>query len=145
MIGVAVVLLSLGFLAQPLHAQQGRSSDVQRRSGGLLQNFPNPFNPETTLPFELAPELFESGRPVRVTMQIFNTMHQLVAIPTALDHPEGNRPEMRNLLYMTPGEHRAFWDGLDMNGRKVASAQYIVQLEVNGRRLGTLMKILVAK
>lgn len=142
-LGVTVVLLSLGLLAQPAQAQS-QGSTVQTRSGALLPNYPNPFNPETTIPFVLDPELFQDGKPVVVTLRIMNILAQPVAIPTALDHPAGNRPPVLRLEYTAPGMYRAFWDGLDVNGRKVASAQYFVQLEVNGRQAG-LMRIMVAK
>ena len=143
MIGVTVVLLSLGLAARPAEAQS-QGSTVQNRAGALLPNYPNPFNPETTIPFVLDPELFEGGGLVRVSIRILNLMLQPVAIPTALNHPAGNRPGVLNLEFTTPGRHEAYWDGLDMNGRKVASAPYLVQLEVNGRHRG-LMKILVKK
>jgi flagellar hook assembly protein FlgD len=60
-------------------------------------------------------------------------LQQLVAIPTALNHPEGNGVRVENLRYTAPGLHVAFWDGTDRDGRKVGSAVYFVQLEVNGR------------
>jgi hypothetical protein len=37
-------------------------------------------------------------------------------------------------MYTTPGRFEAFWDGLDKDGRKVASGVYIVQLVINGER-----------
>jgi len=142
-LGVGIVLL-LGFLvfAGPTSAQSGTQS--RDRGFQLQQNFPNPFNPETRIPFGLQDDLFRDGKRVVVTIRIYNVLHQLVAIPTALNHPAGNGAAVENLEYTTPGTHLAYWDGLDVNGRKVASGLYIVSLEVNGRR-ATPIKITVAK
>jgi hypothetical protein len=141
--GVGVVLLlGLGMFATPTMAQS--SSSTRDRGFQLQQNFPNPFNPETTIPFDLFPAMFESGKPVVVTIRIFNVLHQPVAIPTALNHPAGNGTAVENLEYASPGTHLAYWNGLDRDGRKVASGLYYVLLEVNGRR-ATPIKITVAK
>ena len=144
MYGVGVVLLlALGMFASPALAQgdPGR----QDRSGGLKLNYPNPFNPETRIVFELPPELFESGKPVLVTVRVFNVLSQFVAIPTALNHQAGNRTPIDQLQYTSPGEHIAYWDGLNRDGREVASGRYYVLLEVNGRPLGPPLRIRVAK
>ncbi len=142
-LGVGIVLLlGLMVFATPTMAQSG----TQDRDRGfqLQQNFPNPFNPETRIPFGLQEDMFRDGKPVVVTIRIYNVLHQLVAIPTALNHPAGNGAAVENLDYTTPGTHLAYWDGLDVRGRKVASGLYIVSLEVNGRR-ATPIKITVAK
>ena len=122
----------------------GDASTRDRESGfELQQNYPNPFNPTTRIPFRLDPRLFEDGRPVVVTMAVFNVLQQLVAYPTALDHPDGNGVLVRELIYYTPGQKVAFWDGHDLNGRQVASGIYYLQISVNGRR--QIMKMIVAK
>jgi hypothetical protein len=144
MFGVGVVLLlALGTMSSPASAQgdPGR----QDRPRGLRQNFPNPFNPETTIPFELDSGLFESGNPVYVTIRIFDIFRRPVAIPTALNHPAGDRSPVSKLLYTTPGLHEAYWDGHNKDGDKVASGVYIVLLEVNGRPYGEPKKMTVAK
>ncbi len=127
-----VLLLGLVFFARPAEGQQ---ADPDRGRGFQLeQNYPNPFNPVTRIPFVLSESLFAGGKPVEVTVRIYNSLLQLVAIPTALNHPAGNGVRVDNLLYTTPGRYEAFWDGLDRNGRKVASGVYIVQLVINGER-----------
>jgi hypothetical protein len=143
LLGVGVVLLlGFGLFATPMTAQTGNST--RDRGFQLQQNFPNPFNPETTIPFDLFPAMFENGKPVVVTIRIFNVLHQPVVVPTALNHPAGNGTAVESLEYATPGTHLAYWDGLDKDGRKVASGLYYVLLEVNGRR-ATPIKITVAK
>jgi hypothetical protein len=127
---------------------QDPGSDASPRSSDsgfeLLQNYPNPFNPTTRIPFALSPDLFEeTGQSVRVTMRIFNVLQQFVANPTALGHPDGSGALVDGLEYYTPGQKEAFWDGLDQNGRQVASGMYYLQMIVNGRR--QIMKMIVAK
>jgi ABC-type dipeptide/oligopeptide/nickel transport system permease subunit len=135
-----VLLLALGLAPGSLFGQQSPSRD---RGFQLNQNYPNPFNPETNLSFELRQQLFETGKPVKVTIRIFNVLQQLVAIPTALQHPLGNVP-VEELIYETPGVKEAYWDGTDRNGRKVASGIYYMQLVVNGER-PAVRKMVVAK
>ena len=141
-----VILLALAFTPNALMAQDTGSDASTRTSDSgfeLQQNYPNPFNPTTRIPFTLSPSLFEGGQPVVVTMRIFNVLQQLVAYPTALSHPDGNGVLVNGLEYYTPGKKEAFWDGLDLNGRQVASAIYYLQLIVNGE--SQIMKMIVAK
>ncbi|HSJ10815.1 MAG TPA: hypothetical protein VK928_12905 [Longimicrobiales bacterium] len=132
MIGVGVVLLLLALLIPASAEAQSRGSREPKFQLGL--SYPNPFNPETKIPFTLLPELFEQGRPVVVSMRIRNILGQLVAIPAALDHPDGNGVKVDNLVYTTAGPKEAYWDGYDRFGRKVASAMYLLELVVNGER-----------
>ena len=69
----------------------------------LNGNYPNPFNPETTISFSL-------GNASKVDLDIYNIRGQLV----------------RNLLdtEMMAGEHTVVWNGTDSNGAKVGSGVY---------------------
>lgn len=73
----------------------------------LQQNFPNPFNPSTTIPFFLE----KSGM---VDLSIYNVLGQKVR--TLLDG------------YITAGAHQPVWDGRDQIGRGVGAGIYIYQL-----------------
>lgn len=142
---VGIALLALGLSAAPLYGQTsgGEGPPGEQETGfRLKQNFPNPFNPTTTIPFELDQTLFEGGKPAIVTIRIYNVLQQWVATPVALHHP-GGRAEVSELVYTSPGEKQAFWDGLDRNGRKVASGVYYALLVVNGRR--DIKKMVVLK
>jgi hypothetical protein len=124
-------------------AAQNAGNDASRIADAgfeLLQNYPNPFSVSTRIPFTLGPSLFEQGQPVVVTMRIFNVLQQLVAYPTALNHTAGEVP-MNGLEYHAPGLNEAFWDGHDLNGRRVAPSIYYLQITVNGRR--QIMKMIV--
>jgi len=75
----------------------------------MAQNHPNPFNPQTTIAFELPKR--ES-----VTLQVFDMSGRLVRnLITAEPH--------------TPGRHEVVWNGRDDSGRQVASGTYFYRLE----------------
>ncbi|MDH5760156.1 MAG: hypothetical protein OEZ65_11255 [Gemmatimonadota bacterium] len=133
-IRVLSVLLTLLSATASLSAQDRDPVRSTGRANGfsLEQNYPNPFNPETTIPFTLGEDLFVDGRPVVVSLRIFNLLQQVVAVPVALGHPSGEGTPVLQLEYGSPGQYEAFWDGLDGSGRQVASGIYFMQLTVNG-------------
>ncbi len=141
---VFFILLFIVGSGSSLEAQAtGGSPDVQQGGFELEQNYPNPFNPETRIPFVLHEDLFEAARPVVVSVRIYNVLQQLVAVPTAVDHPAGEEASMLELEYTRPGRHEAYWDGTDRQGREVASGIYFVQLTVNGQ--STARRMFVSK
>lgn len=73
----------------------------------LLPNFPNPFNPSTTLSYSTA----RSGR---VSLKIYNTKGQLV----------------RNLVSspQSAGRHSIVWDGRDEDGKTTSTGLYFYRL-----------------
>jgi len=99
----------------------------------LEQNYPNPFNPDTRIPFELEDALFEEGKPVTVSIRIYNILTQFVAAPVALRHPGGEGLPLLQLGYTSPGRYEAYWDGRDRHGKQVASGVYFVQMRVDDR------------
>lgn len=142
--GVTIVLLlALVFFPADSFAQTGGTGG-RDRGFQLEAAFPNPFNPETKIPFTLGESLFEEGKQVKVTLVIYNTLLLRVAIPTALDTEQGNAARLENLEYTTPGRKVAHWDGFDRNGNQVASGIYLYQLIVNGVPT-PLQRMVVAK
>lgn len=143
------VLFTFLFLlgaADTLAAQQatGSESSGQQKSGFTLeQNRPNPFNPETRIPFVLDETLFVEGRPAVVSIRIFNALQQFVATPTALNHSLGQGVDVVDLEYPNAGRFEAYWDGKDRRGDSVASGIYFLQLIVNGQ--SQIRRMLVAK
>jgi hypothetical protein len=107
------------------------TSDDAGQEFYLEQNYPNPVNPETWIPFYLEDSLFESGDSVVVTLRIFNILRQVVAIPEAVDHPRGRSARVIELPYRDAGRKVAYWDGKDTAGRRVPSGVYYCQLVVN--------------
>ena len=75
---------------------------------GLAQNFPNPFNPATTISFDLASES-------AVTLVIYDGAGQVV------------RQVIQGQTYGA-GQYSAQWDGLDNNGSAVGSGIYFYEL-----------------
>lgn len=141
-----ILLLGLVLWPGSLHPQQTvvqTGSTARERGFRLEQNYPNPFNPSTRIPFVLGDGLFVQGDPVVISIRIYNVLQQLVAIPTALNHPQGNSVRVDRLVYQSAGRHEAYWDGLDMQGRTVASGVYYLQLVVNGE--AQVRKMLVTK
>ena len=78
---------------------------------GLLANYPNPFNPETWIPYHLANE-------AEVEITIYDTMGILVR---RLDL--GHRPAG----YYSERGRAAHWNGRNQDGETVASGIYIYQ------------------
>ena len=75
----------------------------------LLQNFPNPFNPETWIPFRLAAEN-------HVTIHIHNATGQLVRRLSPGTIPAGDYSSQAQAVY---------WDGRNQVGEPVSSGVYL--------------------
>jgi hypothetical protein len=75
----------------------------------LKQNFPNPFNPSTTIPYDI----FQKSR---VRLSIYNILGQ----------------EVRRLVdgVHEPGRYTVVWNGKDSRGHAVSSGVYVVRLAV---------------
>jgi hypothetical protein len=141
-LGVALVAACSFVGAGALAAQTPGTPPTGGDGFDLEQNYPNPFNPETTIPFTLGDELFAAGRPVVVSVRIFNLLGQPVAHPVALQHSAGAGVELNGLEYSQPGRYEAFWDGTDQSGRQVSSGIYFMMLTVNGQSVTRKMYVL---
>ena len=92
----------------------------------LFQNFPNPFNPETWLPYQL-------GRKSNVSLRIYNTQGQLVRRLDAGLQPAGSYQNKETAVY---------WDGLDRLGQPVSSGLYFYTLTAGTSQFTRRMLIL---
>ena len=90
-----------------------RVGDVQPKDTILAQNFPNPFNPETWIPYQLS-------QPTEVTISIHNVTGQLVRTLDLGLQSVGS--------YMTPAT-AAYWDGKNAVGERVSSGIYFYTLQ----------------
>lgn len=113
--------------APPALAKHGASHESSATAAGintfeLDQNFPNPFNPSTSITFSL---------PVagEVKLAIYNIRGELI------HHLIDGRLES--------GVHRIVWNGADANGNRVASGVYFYRLAANG--LVSQKKLILAK
>ena len=93
----------------------------------LFANYPNPFNPETWIPYELATD-------TTVKITIYNT--QGVVIRTLeLGHQSSG--------YYTGRDRAAYWDGRNALGEQVASGIYFYQLETD--TMSAMRKMVILK
>ena len=133
----AVLALSV-LVSHDLQAQASDPATGRSRAGGELgQNYPNPFDMDTRIPFAVgAPsECSEPGRLHRVTLRVYNILLQLVAVPV-LQGGGGSVADgqpLENVL-LPCDRFVAYWNGklLDTS-RDAASGVYIYQLEIDGR------------
>src|SRR3954467_6376608 len=97
----------------------------------LKENYPNPFFPATTIPFEISREVCARGHQPVVSLKIYNVLVQVVAIPSLAS----GSSERLDSLRLRCGEYRAFWDGQFLDGEQAASpGVYYYQLTVDGER-----------
>jgi len=84
----------------------------------LLANYPNPFNPETWIPFTLAAD-------DDVVIHVYNV--------------DGLRVRSLSLGYLAAGRYSdrsraGYWDGRNDAGEAVASGAYVYELRAGGER-----------
>ncbi|RKX20306.1 MAG: hypothetical protein DRP26_01935 [Candidatus Zixiibacteriota bacterium] len=85
-----------------------RAKDIIPTSFGLVGNFPNPFNPSTSIRYSI-------GKPGAVKIDIYDLL--------------GRRVRLLVDEYENPGIYDIVWDGKDTRGINVASGLYFVRLQ----------------
>lgn len=82
----------------------------------LEQNVPNPFNPTTTIKYQIP-------KTTQITLKIYNILGQ----------------EVKTLINknMSPGNYEVQWDGTNNLGQKVSSGIYIYRMETNSEYVKT--------
>ena len=93
----------------------------------LLANYPNPFNPETWIPYQLA-----NAGDVQIT--IYDTKGTVVR-SLMLGHQAAG--------YYTGKNRAAYWDGRNGSGEKVASGVYFYQLQTGN--ISPIRKMVILK
>jgi len=88
----------------------GSSQTIDPKSYGLVQNYPNPFNPSTQIRYNLL-------KADNVIIKVYDILGK----------------EVKTLVNerLNAGEKVVMWDGLDSNGKPVATGTYFVQLETS--------------
>ncbi len=99
-------------------------SDMRASGIALGRARPNPFHPNTMIPFRLT-------EAAHVRIDICDVHGRLVRTLV-----RGNAG---------PGEHQALWDGRDDSGRALAPGTYFYRLAVNGRMVTTAQKALLLR
>lgn len=97
------------------------------QQSALLQNFPNPFNPNTWIPFQLK----EASE---VTIRIYNSAGEIVRQLELGHKPAG--------LYVSQ-DRAVFWDGKDRFGMSVASGIYFYNIQAGN--FSAVKKLIVLK
>ncbi len=99
------------------------TEDIEQYTTDLSGNYPNPFNPETTIEFSLKEQSYTQ-------LSIYNLKGQKVKTLVNAQLDKGN--------------HSTTWKGDDDNGSKVGSGVYFYKLQVNGKTID-LRKCLLLK
>jgi len=76
----------------------------------LIGNYPNPFNPETTIEYAL-------NEPGNIYLEVYNIRGQKVRTLVS---------EFKEIGY-----HSVIWDGNDSNGNQIGSGIYFYQLKAD--------------
>lgn len=87
---------------------------IQPAGFDLFNNYPNPFNPGTTIGYSL-------DRPSQVDLKIYDALGRFVKTLAS--------------GIKSPGEHKISWDGRDSLGRQVSSGIYYYRIRTQGSEL----------
>ena len=104
-----------------------RETETVPKATALLANYPNPFNPETWIPYQLA-------KPADVTLTIYSVEGALVRI-LPLGHQPAGTYQNRS--------RAAYWDGRNAHGEPVASGLYFYTLTAG--EFSATRKLLIRK
>ncbi|KAA3606899.1 MAG: T9SS C-terminal target domain-containing protein [Calditrichaeota bacterium] len=86
----------------------GEEEVISKKEYKLAQNFPNPFNPSTTISYQIAKD-------TRVNLKIYNIKGEFVKELTSGLQKEGS--------------HNVVWNGTDENGKSVSNGTYFYKLQ----------------
>src|SRR5215210_5945700 len=146
------VVLALSAFMPGRSTAQGTSPQTGGGQGAGLQlgqNYPNPVNQDTRIPFVIgdAQGCTDSGRLHRVSLRIYNLLAQLVAVPVlqgGVGNAGGGEPLENLLLTCSTEDYTAYWNGKSFQtGDDVPSGIYLFRLEVDGKVL--VKKMIVRK
>ena len=107
-----------------LHLLQ-TSEDIENVTDVSLQNFPNPFNPSTTISIE-----FTAKNTDDVKLEIYNLKGQKIRT-------------FPNLQIKTSSSQQIVWNGTDDNGNSVASGTYYCTLHIGEKAIASNKMILL--
>ena len=98
--------------SDPIFIEESRGGEAPPLAAQLRSNYPNPFNPETTIRYGV-PQDIQEGDLAR--LDIYNLAGQRVRTFE---------------VARTPGWHEAVWDGTDESGQVQATGMYVTRLMV---------------
>ena len=105
---ISEIMVNEGTVSVNIQSAKFTTGAALPKEYALSQNFPNPFNSQTVIKYQLP----KAGR---VVLKIYNTLGQ----------------ELRTLVdeEMKAGYHQISWDGLSDNGSRVSSGIYIYRIQ----------------
>jgi photosystem II stability/assembly factor-like uncharacterized protein len=101
----------LGAVKASAFVDEEETASAPITSYELFNNYPNPFNPTTTISYQIP----QAGR---VTLRLYNMLGQLVRVLVDRE--------------VVAGKHSVVWDGKNERGEFVATGVYLYRLEVAG-------------
>jgi hypothetical protein len=142
----AALVLVLAFCAMTPKNAAGQTEKPREQSAGSLgKNFPNPFNPSTSIRFavDTAGGCFDGRRQHAVTLRVVNALSR----PVAHFIVKGDTSSITSVsltlvgqrldnLKLGCGLYVGFWDGNLPNGKEAASGVYLAQLYIDGKLQG---------
>jgi hypothetical protein len=142
----AALLLVLAFCAMTPKNAAGQTQTPRGQSAGSIgRNFPNPFNPSTSIRFAVdTVGGCDGSRQHVVTLRVVNTLSRPIAHFVVLSDPNSTTsvssslsgPRVLNNLRLGCGVYVGFWDGNLPNGKEAASGVYLAQLYIDGKLQG---------
>jgi RNA polymerase sigma factor (sigma-70 family) len=102
-----------GKSVEPTGKQLGKWGEIKETE--LFQNFPNPFNPETWIPYQLRND-------AHVKFSIYNSTGKLVQLIDLGHKPAGSYMDKDKAVY---------WDGRNEAGEPVSSGTYFIHLSAD--------------
>jgi hypothetical protein len=124
-----VAISDLLIVINNLEAGAAPSAPTAVSETALLPNYPNPFNPETWIPYQLR----EAGN---VQINIYSAEGTLIRRLWLGYQPSG---------YYLTRPRAAHWDGRNGSGERVASGIYFYELVIDGTPLPVVQKMLIVK
>lgn len=94
----------------PNNYSKQTTQSILTQKNELRQNHPNPFNPDTWIPYTLV-------QPTDVSLSIYDSYGRLIL--------------QKSLGFQFSGKHNTYWDGNNSFGEPVASGIYFYQLTTN--------------
>lgn len=95
----------------------------------LHQNFPNPFNPSTTIKYSIPNNVVETLHATSVQLKVFNLLGQEIVTLVNEEKPAGT--------------FTIKWDGTNSSGKQVSSGMYFYQLKIGDAYTETKKMLLV--
>ena len=110
-----------------VYLQQLLATETRPEKTQLFANYPNPFNPETWIPYELATD-------THVRLTIYNTQGVVIR---SLEFGQ------QSAGYYVGRDRAAYWDGRNAFGEQVASGLYFYQFETD--EMSSMRKMVILK